>query len=46
MQGTPTTVLVDRAGLVRGQHLGSVEDMVLAASVARLLDEPAPDPEP
>lgn len=41
MRGTPTTVLIDRAGRVRGQHLGEVDDMVLSAAVARLLDEGA-----
>ena len=38
MRGTPTTVLIDRDGVVREQHFGAVEDMALAASVVRLLD--------
>jgi peroxiredoxin len=42
MRGTPTTVLIDRDGVLRGHHLGAADDMALAATVARLLDA-APD---
>jgi peroxiredoxin len=41
MQGTPTTVLIDRDGKVRTQHMGLIDDMPLGAAVARLLDESA-----
>ncbi|WP_410793206.1 hypothetical protein [Kribbella sp. C-35] len=38
LRGTPSTVLIDRDGTLRGHHFGAVDDMTLAASVARLLD--------
>jgi peroxiredoxin len=41
MRGTPTTVLIDRAGRVRVHHFGAVDDMRLAAEVTRLLLEDA-----
>jgi hypothetical protein len=42
MQGTPTTVLIDRDGMLRGQKLGPVDDMALASAVTRLLDGAVP----
>lgn len=36
MRGTPTTVLIDRAGNIRAQHPGAVDGMLLAAQVAAL----------
>jgi len=39
MRGTPTTVLIDRAGRLRSQHFGNVEDMRLAAEITTLLCE-------
>ena len=39
MQGTPTLVLVDRAGRIRRQHFGLVEDLRLGAELATLLAE-------
>ena len=42
MQGTPTTVLIDRDGMLRGQKFGQVDDMALAAAVTRLLDGAVP----
>ncbi|MCR3751843.1 TlpA family protein disulfide reductase [Lentzea californiensis] len=42
MQGTPTTVLIDRDGMLRGQTLGPVDDMSLASAVTRLLDGAVP----
>lgn len=38
MNGTPSTVLIDRDGYLRGHHFGGIEDMVLAAAVTRLID--------
>ncbi|MGI5132867.1 peroxiredoxin family protein [Pseudonocardia sp. CA-107938] len=38
LRGTPSTVLIDRDGALRARHFGTVDDMTLAASVARLLD--------
>jgi len=42
MQGTPTLVLVDRAGRLRRQVFGLVDDLRLGAEIATLLAEPAP----
>jgi hypothetical protein len=39
MQGTPTLVLIDRAGRLRAQHFGKVEDLTAGAEVMRLLSE-------
>lgn len=40
LRGTPSTVLIDRDGHVRGQQFGAVDDMALAAAVTRLIDAP------
>lgn len=37
MQGTPTLVLIDPDGMLRGQHFGQVSDLVLGARIANLL---------
>ena len=42
MRGTPTLLLVDRAGRLRQHHFGQVEDLVLGAQIAMLAAEPAP----
>ncbi|WP_199442054.1 TlpA disulfide reductase family protein [Umezawaea beigongshangensis] len=42
MRGTPTTVLVDRDGMLRAQKLGPVDDMTLASAVTTLLDGVVP----
>jgi hypothetical protein len=39
MQGTPTLVLIDRAGRLRAQHFGKLEDLTAGAEVMRLLSE-------
>jgi hypothetical protein len=39
MQGTPTTVLIDRQGRRRAQHFGPVEDLRLGAEIGTLLAE-------
>lgn len=44
MRGTPSTVLIDRDGRLRGHHFGAVEDMAIASAVTRLLDEAPADP--
>lgn len=45
MQGTPTTILIDRDGRLRLQKFGHIEDLLLGASIATLLGEaPAIDP--
>ncbi|HHU09471.1 MAG TPA: redoxin domain-containing protein [Intrasporangiaceae bacterium] len=42
MQGTPTIVLIDRAGTARFQMLGRVDDLALGAAIGHLIDESAP----
>lgn len=43
MQGTPTMILVDRAGRLRLQRFGHVDDLLLGAAIATLIgDAPAP----
>ena len=37
MQGTPTLVLVDAEGMLRGQHFGQISDLALGARIATLL---------
>ena len=39
MRGTPTTVLIDRAGRLRAHHLGAVDDMALARAITQLVME-------
>jgi len=39
MQGTPTLVLIDRAGRIRRQHFGRLDDLTVGAEVMRLLCE-------
>ena len=41
MQGTPTLVLIDRAGRLRRQHFGQVDDMTVGREVMRLVAETA-----
>ncbi len=40
MQGTPTTLLIDRAGRLRVHKFGHLEDMALGAAIAMLIAEP------
>ena len=37
MQGTPTLVLIDAQGRLRGQHFGQVSDLALGVRIATLL---------
>lgn len=41
LRGTPTAVVLDRVGRVRLHHLGPIDDMVLGATLGRLLGERA-----
>lgn len=41
MQGTPTTLLIDRAGRLRLNRLGHLDDMRLGAALATLISETA-----
>lgn len=40
MQGTPTTLLIDREGRLRFQHFGRLRDMALGAQIMALVNEP------
>ena len=42
LRGTPSLLLVDRAGRLRANAFGQVDDLTLGATLARLIDEPAP----
>lgn len=42
MQGTPTTILIDRAGMLRLQKFGHLDDMRLGAATQALIGETAP----
>jgi hypothetical protein len=42
MQGTPTTILIDRSGRIRLQALGGVDDLQLGLSLGTLLAEHGP----
>ena len=42
LQGTPSLLLIDRAGRLRANAFGSVDDLAVGAALARLIDEPAP----
>lgn len=41
LQGTPTMLLIDRAGQLRARALGTVDELVLGAHLGQLLAEPA-----
>lgn len=40
LQGTPSLVLIDREGQMRGLHFGQVSDMTLGAEIMALVLEP------
>ena len=40
MRGTPTLIVIDRAGRLRSHSFGQVEDLLLGALIGRLLAEP------
>ena len=45
LRGTPSLVVIDRAGSIRLSAFGHIEDLAVGASLARLIDEPRPEPE-
>ena len=45
MQGTPTQIMIDRAGHLRKQTFGMVEDLAVGAEIMSLLKEPADQPD-
>lgn len=40
MRGTPSLILIDRAGRLRAHHFGQVSEMQVGAEIATLLAEP------
>lgn len=46
LQGTPSTLLVDRAGQLRHIFLGALDDLMLGSHIGKLLAEPAPEADP
>ncbi|MCW1887248.1 redoxin domain-containing protein [Luteolibacter flavescens] len=42
MRGTPSLLLIDRAGMLRAHKMGQVEDLAVGAAIQQLIDEPAP----
>lgn len=45
LRGTPSLVVMDRAGCIRTSNFGQVEDLSLGALLAHLLDEAIPEPD-
>ncbi len=39
LRGTPSLLIVDRAGFIRVHAFGQIDDMALGAAVARIVDE-------
>ena len=42
--GTPSLVVIDRAGSIRVNAFGRADDLTVGATLARLIDEPRPPP--
>ncbi|MFA5565577.1 MAG: TlpA disulfide reductase family protein [Acidimicrobiia bacterium] len=42
LAGTPSLLLIDRAGRLRLNGFGHLDDLALGAAIARLIDEPSP----
>ncbi len=42
LQGTPSLVVIDRAGRIRLNAFGQIADLAVGAILARLIDEPRP----
>lgn len=42
LQGTPSLVLIDKAGRVRLTHFGSADDLAIGAAIGQLSEEPEP----
>ena len=42
LRGTPSLVVIDRAGQVRANEFGQHDDLAIGALLARLIDEPKP----
>jgi len=40
LQGTPSLILIDRAGRLRARHFGQISDLALGAEIMALIAEP------
>lgn len=40
LRGTPSLLLIDKAGRLRAHKMGQVEDLILGAAIQQLIDEP------
>ena len=40
LRGTPSLVVIDRAGRIRLSAFGQIDELVVGATLARLIDEP------
>ena len=45
LRGTPSLVVIDRAGRIRLHAFGQIDDLTVGATIARLIDEPRPQPQ-
>lgn len=43
LQGTPSTLIIDKGGRLRLSHFGQIDDMALGAVLGQLLTEPDPE---
>ncbi|MCY3992418.1 MAG: redoxin domain-containing protein [Caldilineaceae bacterium] len=43
LRGTPSLVVIDRAGQLRVNAFGHIDDLPLGAALARLIDQPRPN---
>lgn len=44
LEGTPSTLLIDKNGLLVFSHLGKVDDLALGVMIGQLIAEPAAEP--
>ncbi len=44
LRGTPSLVMIDRAGRIRHHLFGQTDELAVGAALARLIDEPRPTP--
>ena len=42
LRGTPSLLVIDRAGHIRLNAFGQIDDLIVGATLARLIDEPQP----
>lgn len=45
LEGTPSTLLIDKAGSLVFSHLGKVDDLALGVMIGQLIAQPEPAPE-